>query len=979
VTRLRISLVALAVFASLALLAMWQVPQWLDWTRYRANIEVLASAILGQSVMIQGPISLTLLPQPVLTAAQVSVGGSGPTDFSVQVDALRLRVALWPLIAGRLDARELVLRGPNLRIPWPMDTERMLPRPPDWLAAFAARIENGRLTVGRIAFTNIDATLVTLETGALSASGTAQFGGHAWDLTARLTEAGADGAAGLNVTLDGQGKAVGLGAHFSGQLRANGTLAGSIAGRGPNLALLFPAPPVPFRADGQLTAGGGRVAIDDLALEIGSSPAAGAIALRVSPRPGLDIALSASQLDLDAWLPTLLAGGTKVAGIDVPTRLDFTAEAAPLSGGTLEHLHAALELAGQTVTVREASAVLPGNGRLQVSGRVARDGAAHALFEGDAKLDAPALRTTLRWLERAASGVLPASLATGPPDAVLQRATLSAHVVAGAERISLRNLSGSVDDAAIAGSFNVKRGEPPSITADLTLDHIALDPWLPGRLPSPTDLTRPASGFDANLRLGIREATLAGSIVRGITVDASMQAGNLALRRIEGTVSGMHVVASGSISAAGRLSDGTLSVATQDATPLAALLPPAWRGTPALWQGPAKLAVKAAGPPNALYLGIELSLADARLDADPTIDLRSGGCSGTLVLRHPGARRLLATLGLPERLGLPNLPSWLGDGSLSLAAHLAGVPGRLTAESFELTAATLHASGKLVLDESGSEPVLSGNVIADTLPLPMPAGNSQVPLPIGLLHGWHGNVQIGVGQILAGSVPVVRDASATITVVDDKLRIDQLSGKLGGGMLTGSFAFDVASKPPSLAVHARLDGATITGSLADTPLDLLSGRASGSADLSASGYSPATILATLGGRLALTASDGTVEGFDLSRAKLAAENPDPVAAQSSASAALGVGATAFDRLDMAASVAHGEMNLDVAAVHASAGDAALAGGMDLVNQTIDLRLTLRPALPNPPEIAIRMTGPLDHPVRTPELANLSRFVAERAR
>ena len=139
-TRLRISLVALAMLASLALLAMWQVPQWLDWTRYRANIEVLAAAMLGKSVTIQGPITLTLLPQPVLTAAQVSVGGGGPTDFSIQVDALRLRVALWPLIAGRLDARELVVHGPNLRIPWPMDTGRMLPRPPDWLAAFAAHL-----------------------------------------------------------------------------------------------------------------------------------------------------------------------------------------------------------------------------------------------------------------------------------------------------------------------------------------------------------------------------------------------------------------------------------------------------------------------------------------------------------------------------------------------------------------------------------------------------------------------------------------------------------------------------------------------------------------------------------------------------------------------------------------------------------------------------------------------------------------------
>ena len=55
---------------------MWLVPQWLDWTRYRATIEVLASATLGQPVTIQGPITLTLLPQPVLTAAQVNVGGS---------------------------------------------------------------------------------------------------------------------------------------------------------------------------------------------------------------------------------------------------------------------------------------------------------------------------------------------------------------------------------------------------------------------------------------------------------------------------------------------------------------------------------------------------------------------------------------------------------------------------------------------------------------------------------------------------------------------------------------------------------------------------------------------------------------------------------------------------------------------------------------------------------------------------------------
>ena len=97
------------------------MPQYLDWNRYRATIEVLASTTLGQPVTIHGPITLNLLPQPVLTAAQVSIGGDAAADVSIRVEALRLRVALWPLLGGRVDARELVLRGPDLRMPWPAE------------------------------------------------------------------------------------------------------------------------------------------------------------------------------------------------------------------------------------------------------------------------------------------------------------------------------------------------------------------------------------------------------------------------------------------------------------------------------------------------------------------------------------------------------------------------------------------------------------------------------------------------------------------------------------------------------------------------------------------------------------------------------------------------------------------------------------------------------------------------------------------
>jgi len=978
VPRLRtVLVVAFVSLAALLLLAVWQVPQWLDWTRYRATIEVLASATLGQPVTISGPISMTLLPQPVLTAEQVNVGGDGSANLSIRVEALRLRVAPWPLIGGHVDARELVLRGPDLRIPWPAEPGILRPRPSTWLAAFAARIENGRLTIGQLAFTGIEATLATLDTGALSASGTAQFSGQDWHFTARLTAVGPDGAAGLNVALDGQGKANGLGASFAGQFARDGTLAGTIASRGPNLAVLLPAPPVPFRADGRLTVGGGLAAVDNLALEIGGSPASGVVALRVAPIQRLDIALAASRLDLDAWLPVLLRAGATIAGIDVPIGIDFSAEAAPLGGGTLEHVRAAFDLSGKDLVVRETSALLPGNGRLQLSGRIARDDPAHPRFNGDVRLDAPVLRTTLRWLEQALPGTLPPGLLAGLPDGVAQRAELSAHVVAGGGEITLRQIAGTLDDTPASGTLGFKRGEPPAFMVDLSLDDLALDPWLPPYLPSLADLPRQASGLDAELRLNIRRARLAGTTIDGLAVDAAVEAGSILLRRIEGTTRGAHVTAAGMLGG-GRLSGGKLSVETKDATKLGDLLPAAWRATPALWHGPARLDVQVAGPKEALAVDVRLALADAQLEASPNLNLQSGEWSTTLTLRHPGARRLIGTLGLLELEGLRALPAWLGDGSLSLVAHLAGGRGRLAAEKFDLTAATLHASGGLAFDLSRAEPRVSGHVDTDAVTLPLPNGDSTVPLPFGVLRGWQGDVQLAIGRLAAGAGPPLRDASVTLSVADDRLRLEDFVAKLGSGTVSGSAACDATADPPSLAVQVRVSDAAITGPLDDALVDLLSGHADASVWLAASGYSTSVILATLAGRGTLAVHDGTISGFDLFRLKQAVEKPDPKLVEVAADDALRSGATGFDLLEVGATIAHGDLVFDTGNLTGVAGEAHISGGMHLASQALDVWIALQPALPNPPEVAIHLTGPVDQPHRAPELAGLARWMAALA-
>ena len=116
----------------------------------------------------------------------------------------------------------------------------------------------------------------------------------------------------------------------------------------------------------------------------------------------------------------------------------------------------------------------------------------------------------------------------------------------------------------------------------------------------------------------------------------------------------------------------------------------------------------------------------------------------------------------------------------------------------------------------------------------------------------------------------------------------------------------------------------------------------GSFDLSASGYSPATVLATLAGHIALTISGGTLAGFDLPRMQTAMENPDAAALETVASDAMAGGTTAFDELQFAAVLDHGDLLLETARMKGGSGEANASGDVNLPTHMMDLRIVLRP-------------------------------------
>lgn len=952
----RLLLASVAALLLLTALAAWLVPGRLDWNRFRPEIERFSSAQLGRDVRIEGPIAVTLLPQPVITASAVAVDGVAP----IRADALRLRVGLGALLAGHIEAAELVLRGVDMRIPWPLPASTYPVRPPNWLAAVSARIEQGRVSVGTLTFTGIEATLTTGElTGSYAAAGTGQLYGRSWHFTARLTQPGGDGSAALDATLDGQGPAQGLGATLSGQLGRDATFGGRVAARGPDLSLLLPAPAVPFSAEGRVTVADGLAAADDLALDIGGSLTKAAVAFRVTPAPRLDVALAASRIDLDAWLPALARANASV----LPLGIDLSAEAAQLAGGTLRRLRAAIDLSGSDADIREFSAILPGDAWLTLSGHATRPGAAPPALDAAMALNAPHARVTLAWLGAVLAGVraTPDPATTLPPD-VLREADLAATLSLTRDRLSVTALTGTLDGSPIHGGATLAFGRRLSYLAHLSLDHMALDPWL---RPGAFDPGR--SDIDATLDIGT--ASWAGHMLAPVHLEAAIEPGRATIRALRIATGGVRASAAGTLVEGGRVADGVLDVTADSGAQLAALFPAAFAtigdNAPLLLRLPIHAHADLAGPAQALVSHLTLTLGDLRVTADPIIDMPGLGWSGPLTMRHPGAPRLA------ELLGLGGAPAWLGDGSFALVAQLAGKPGKWTASGFDIAAGSLHATGQLTLDTADPTRRVTGQIQADALPLPLPYIRSPEPLPLPSLAGWQANIALQARAVLFSASPLLEQATANLVVTDGVALIQGLKARLGGGQLTGTASLDTAHEPRRLAATMDLSGATIGGPLFGMAVDLTAGTLDGKLALEAAGNSPAGLLATTAGILRLEAHAGTLAGLDLARAS------DGLS-EAAARASVAGGTMKFDRFGLDATIDRGQMTIGTALIEAPSGQLRFTGAVDLPNGTAALHVTARPQVADPPDIGLTLTGPLGAPKRTPELAGVAKWLVARA-
>ena len=986
-----------AILASI-LLAAWVVPPLLDWSRFRTAIAAIAARNLGRPVVIGGEVRLRLLPEAVLTASDVTLADQGD-GISGQVAALRLQVAILPLLTGRLALRDLVLSAPVLRLPTRLPDALAHPSRPLVPQAFAARVEDGTLRIGQMEVTGISAAihggpaLGTLRevlspeaapVAAFGAEGFAAAGGRTWRFTGALGAPDADGISAVDLAVHGQGAAGSTGGVIQGTL-TDGLVQGRLRASGPDLSLVMPASPSPWSVDAPFVASSDRVDASAVSLSLAGAPADGMLSLTLAAPAQLQGRLHAASVDLDGWVGLLGrsfghdagqddagghdaggrdangrettrrdanghhidghdanghdANGHEAGGPELPVHVQLSADTARLLGGTLGHPHATLVSRAGQVELDDAAVDLPGAATLRTHSarfgahRTASGGTGTASgglsLSGDTVLDAPDLAATLAWLRPLAPSLADAALAAGP-----HAARLAGMLTLTGTGASVAGLSGQVDGTALSGESVVLLGRRPRVDAALTLDRLSLAFWTDA-VAQGWDPAGAAThlAFDSRVYVKAAHATWRGTTLDDLALEAATESGALRIGQAQASLAGAQLSLSGTVTPDGRMS-ARAAATTADAARLLAALPPAWRWAPGLWRGPASVQVAADGPAAALGLQLRADVDDMVLETDALWDRLSGRSEATLTVRHPGAPRLLAEIGLFAALGEPETAdaaaSWLDTGALTLRAHLRASGQQATIDDFELDAAALRLSGQLQEDWSGAVPLLSGHVDADALALPdsLPDAGRLAALAAGAAQ-----LHLSARRVTVGLRPVATSLSADLALGAGMVLADSVRAEVAGGRLDGQFAADLTR--PAAAARLQVRGATLGGVLTAWPVDLVAGRTALEASLDSAGPGWDGVSGSLHGVL-----DGAqLSGFSLGSFRQVAGLHTRLA-RGAVDAALSQGQSPGLSGTLDASLAHGRLAVGPSTLTSADGTVSLAGTIGAADGAVALVLGL---------------------------------------
>ena len=519
----------------LIVLALLIAPSFIDLNSFKPQITAEVKKATGRDLVIDGPVSLSLLPTPSVGVTGVrffNMPGAKNPDMVV-VKSVTVRPSILALLTGNVEVSEVVLDQPKIVLevnaegkpnweftPSVAEAKPAAPKPtsPKPLSLGALTFKDGTLifsdsksglsVVAEKA--NLTASVGSID-GPYGLVGSATVNGAPLTFDLGVGAKASDGYT-TRVALSGGGGKIDFKGNLSAlgpEARVTGTAnvsADSLSGFIATLIGLtgLPAPSLPPLLAGKFSFEGGielsqtAFAAKDFKMKQGEDSGSGSIAVTLKPALAVDGKLSIPKLNLDTWLATLSQPATPAttpattpAASTAPATNQPPASPAPTgtSDSVLATLNAKLALDVGEITYNKQAVH---NVALELEARngVVAVPKLNATLPGDMQVTA---RSTLSGdaARPTASGdfslVAPKLRETlkwlavdtsSLPADKLERLSVKGQMTSSKGEVQVPDAAVSLDDLKATGGLTVSFGVPLSVVARVALDTFDLDPFL---------------------------------------------------------------------------------------------------------------------------------------------------------------------------------------------------------------------------------------------------------------------------------------------------------------------------------------------------------------------------------------------------------------------------------------------------------------------------------------------------------------------
>jgi large subunit ribosomal protein L24 len=283
-----------------------------------------------------------------------------------------------------------------------------------------------------------------------------------------------------------------------------------------------------------------------------------------------------------------------------------------------------------------------------------------------------------------------------------------------------------------------------------------------------------------------------------------------------------------------------------------------------------------------------------------------------------------------------------------------------------------------------------GGLIAVAAGLPKGAEDwawSSAPFDGGMQQAVTGRLSLNAMRAELTPAITARQFRGQLVLAGDEVALDNVSGTVAGGEMTGKIAFKTGLDGLTTRMNVSVSNSDVAALLPAAARPPVSGRVSAQLHLEGSGRSPATLVGSLHGEGKITLADGQFAGLDpraFAAVVRAVDQGLPVDAakiENLAGRALASGQLNVRSAEGKLAVGAGQIRLTDAKASGEGADLAMSGVFDLTNGTLNARLVLAgvdTAAGARPDIFVALNGPVGATSKTLDVSGLTGWLTLRA-